>query len=138
MDQLNGLVTSESEGIHFLICLPRIFFLMNLTFQLDHSEADKRTSVSAVASAQVESSQADQSNVHLEDHLSETISSDPEVEQLMKLPETVTQLTSKDGVKVYLVGTAHFSQESQEDVAKVVTYFCINLVFSFCNYYALF
>ena len=62
----------------------------------------------------------------------------------MKLPETVTQLTSKDGVKVYLVGTAHFSQESQEDVAKVVTYFCINLlsiinlVFSFCNYYALF
>lgn len=54
--------------------------------------------------------------VHLND---ETTSSDPEVEQLMKLPETVTQLTSKDGVKVYLVGTAHFSQESQEDVAKV-------------------
>lgn len=37
----------------------------------------------------------------------------------MKLPDTVTQLTSKDGVKVYLVGTAHFSTESQEDVAKV-------------------
>nr|SVE70595.1 EOG090X0AQH [Daphnia similis]SVE72480.1 EOG090X0AQH [Daphnia similis] len=55
--------------------------------------------------------------VHLND---ETTSSDPEVEQLMKLPETVTQLTSKDGVKVYLVGTAHFSQESQEDVAKTI------------------
>nr|SVE86297.1 EOG090X0AQH [Daphnia similis]SVE86925.1 EOG090X0AQH [Daphnia similis]SVE88180.1 EOG090X0AQH [Daphnia similis] len=55
--------------------------------------------------------------VHLND---ETASSDPEVEQLMKLPETVTQLTSKDGVKVYLVGTAHFSQESQEDVAKTI------------------
>lgn len=49
----------------------------------------------------------------------EATSADPEVEQLTKLPETVTQLTSKDGVKVYLVGTAHFSQESQEDVAKV-------------------
>nr|SVE80886.1 EOG090X0AQH [Daphnia magna] len=55
--------------------------------------------------------------VHLND---ETTNSDPEVEQLMKLPETVTQLTSKDGVKVYLVGTAHFSQESQEDVAKTI------------------
>ncbi|XP_057371312.1 uncharacterized protein LOC130692251 isoform X2 [Daphnia carinata] len=55
--------------------------------------------------------------IHLND---ETISSDPEVEQLMKLPETVTQLTSKDGVKVFLVGTAHFSQESQEDVAKTI------------------
>lgn len=49
----------------------------------------------------------------------ETTNSDPEVEQLMKLPETVSQLISKDGVKVYLVGTAHFSLESQEDVAKV-------------------
>jgi hypothetical protein len=49
----------------------------------------------------------------------ETKNSDPEVEQLMKLPETVSQLISKDGVKVYLVGTAHFSLESQEDVAKV-------------------
>lgn len=51
--------------------------------------------------------------------LNETNSSDPEVEQLMKLPDTVSQLTSKDGVKVFLVGTAHFSTESQEDVAKV-------------------
>jgi hypothetical protein len=56
---------------------------------------------------------------HLND---ETTNSDPEVEQLMKLPETVSQLTSKDGVKVYLVGTAHFSLESQEDVAKVKTF----------------
>nr|SVE73730.1 EOG090X0AQH [Daphnia atkinsoni] len=50
----------------------------------------------------------------------EATNADPEVEQLTKLPETVTQLTSKDGVKVYLVGTAHFSQESQEDVAKTI------------------
>jgi hypothetical protein len=62
---------------------------------------------------------------HLND---ETTNSDPEVEQLMKLPETVSQLTSKDGVKVYLVGTAHFSLESQEDVAKVkhsMSFFCL-------------
>lgn len=58
-------------------------------------------------------------NLPTEANLNETNSSDPEVEQLMKLPSTVTQLTSKDGVKVYLVGTAHFSHESQEDVAKV-------------------
>lgn len=36
-----------------------------------------------------------------------------------KLPDTVSLLTTPDGGKVYLVGTAHFSMESQEDVAKV-------------------
>ncbi|KAH3893195.1 hypothetical protein DPMN_017339 [Dreissena polymorpha] len=35
------------------------------------------------------------------------------------LPETVTLLETSWGSKVYLVGTAHFSAESQEDVAKV-------------------
>jgi len=47
-------------------------------------------------------------------------SSDPEVEQSMKLPDTVTHLISKSGVNVYIVGTAHFSHESQEDVAKTI------------------
>ena len=50
-------------------------------------------------------------------------SSDPEVEQSMKLPDTVTHLISKSGVNVYIVGTAHFSHESQEDVAKVLLIF---------------
>lgn len=36
------------------------------------------------------------------------------------LPETVTVLESLNGGKVYLVGTAHFSLESQEDVAKTI------------------
>lgn len=37
------------------------------------------------------------------------------------LPETVTLLRNPEtGVKVYLVGTAHFSKESQDDVAKVI------------------
>nr|CAG4641085.1 EOG090X0AQH [Eulimnadia texana] len=33
------------------------------------------------------------------------------------LPQTVTELTDHNGVKIYLVGTAHFSLESQKDVA---------------------
>nr|CAG4637240.1 EOG090X0AQH [Ceriodaphnia reticulata]SVE73109.1 EOG090X0AQH [Ceriodaphnia reticulata] len=84
----------------------------------DLCEEEKNTSVSATASNQAQ--QADQFNIQQGVNLSETTNSDPEVEQLMKLPETVTQLTSKDGVKVFLVGTAHFSQESQEDVAKTI------------------
>ncbi|XP_059052373.1 traB domain-containing protein-like [Achroia grisella] len=36
------------------------------------------------------------------------------------LPNTVTVLDAPDGGKVYLVGTAHFSLESQEDVSKVI------------------
>ncbi|KAF7279775.1 traB domain-containing protein [Rhynchophorus ferrugineus] len=37
------------------------------------------------------------------------------------LPHTVTLLThQKTGAKVYLIGTAHFSKESQEDVRKVI------------------
>lgn len=36
------------------------------------------------------------------------------------LPETVTKLETLHGSKVYVVGTAHFSVESQEDVAKTI------------------
>ncbi|XP_046424212.1 traB domain-containing protein isoform X2 [Neodiprion fabricii] len=36
------------------------------------------------------------------------------------LPETVTLLTASSGSKLYLVGTAHFSTESQNDVAKMI------------------
>lgn len=36
------------------------------------------------------------------------------------LPETVTVLKHPNGAKVYLVGTAHFSKESQEDVSFVI------------------
>ena len=72
-------------------------------------EADE-TAATAVEVAPTQSAVAD---------VDDSISSDHEVEQLMKLPETVTEFVSKEGVKVYLVGTAHFSVESQEDVAKV-------------------
>ena len=36
-----------------------------------------------------------------------------------ELPDTVTKLETPEGCKVYVVGTAHFSKESQDDVAKV-------------------
>jgi len=47
---------------------------------------------------------------------------DEEVEEINKpflLPPTVTELTAVNGVKVYVVGTAHFSRQSQLDVIHV-------------------
>jgi len=35
------------------------------------------------------------------------------------LPSTVEMLSTQDGCRVYLVGTAHFSESSQQDVTKV-------------------
>jgi len=36
------------------------------------------------------------------------------------LPENVTKVVTDDGAKIYVVGTAHFSQASQDDVVKVI------------------
>uniref|UniRef100_A0A8C5MHZ4 TraB domain containing n=1 Tax=Leptobrachium leishanense TaxID=445787 RepID=A0A8C5MHZ4_9ANUR len=36
------------------------------------------------------------------------------------LPDTVTQLTTEEGSKVYIVGTAHFSDSSKQDVVKTI------------------
>ncbi|XP_071492091.1 traB domain-containing protein-like [Diadema antillarum] len=36
------------------------------------------------------------------------------------LPETVTKLTTPSGAQIYIVGTAHFSENSQNDVAKTI------------------
>lgn len=36
------------------------------------------------------------------------------------LPETVTELRTEDGSKVYIVGTAHFSDSSKQDVVKTI------------------
>ncbi|CAD6230429.1 GSCOCG00006751001-RA-CDS [Cotesia congregata] len=43
---------------------------------------------------------------------------DPTIDD--RLPETVTLLTTPEGGKVYLVGTAHFSEESQNDVSMII------------------
>lgn len=53
---------------------------------------------------------------------------DPTIDE--RLPHTVTLLTTPDGGKLYLIGTAHFSVESQNDVSKVTgicTFFFILL-----------
>ena len=41
----------------------------------------------------------------------------------LDLPDCVTVL-HKGNIDIYLVGTAHFSKESQTDVANVYTSFC--------------
>lgn len=43
---------------------------------------------------------------------------DDSIDQM--LPETVTLLTTPNGGKLYLVGTAHFSAESQNDVSMII------------------
>lgn len=40
-------------------------------------------------------------------------------EPIFQLPNTVTYIEGTDGTKIYVVGTAHFSEESQNDVIKV-------------------
>lgn len=44
------------------------------------------------------------------------------------LPPTVTLLTNELGSKVYIVGTAHFSRESQDDVSLVIRNVCPDIV----------
>merc|ERR1712156_73676 len=38
----------------------------------------------------------------------------------LKLPDTCTMLTTSKGAKVFIIGTAHFSRESQSDVVSVM------------------
>ncbi|EHH65951.1 hypothetical protein EGM_02828, partial [Macaca fascicularis] len=40
--------------------------------------------------------------------------------QQPNLPRTVTQLVAEDGSRVYVVGTAHFSDDSKRDVVKTI------------------
>jgi len=47
-------------------------------------------------------------------------------EVLSDLPSTVEVLSTDDGCRVYLVGTAHFSESSQQDVTKVC-WTCVDL-----------
>jgi traB len=41
----------------------------------------------------------------------------------LSLPETVTVLDGPSGSKVYIVGTSHFSEKSQNDVIEVCLVF---------------
>ena len=46
----------------------------------------------------------------------------------LPLPDTVTLLEGPCGAKVYLVGTAHFSEKSQQDVSQVLINFIILII----------
>lgn len=60
--------------------------------------------------------------VELDDNVSSSNSNKSDEDFDNNLPPTVTLLKhEKTGAKVYLIGTAHFSKESQEDVVKVMT-----------------
>ncbi|XP_051162730.1 traB domain-containing protein isoform X2 [Leptopilina boulardi] len=59
----------------------------------------------------------------IEDNLSDTGTNyetkyDPSIDD--NLPDTVTILKTPEGGKLYLIGTAHFSVESQNDVSKII------------------
>jgi len=45
-----------------------------------------------------------------------------------QLPENVTKVVTEDGTKIYVVGTAHFSQASQDDVVKVIQHLSPDVV----------
>lgn len=78
----------------------------------------------------IESDSSDPASEEKSDHLYEIVDSDVSSNgggspRLVggdfedNLPETVNVLQHANGAKVYLVGTAHFSKESQEDVSFV-------------------
>ena len=60
-----------------------------------------------------------------------SIVSEEEFPPLSPLPDTVTVLEGPNGSKVYLVGTAHFSEKSQLDVSQVLNCFNANIGLNF-------
>lgn len=77
------------------------------------------------------------------EELEETDKEVSEINWNDSLPKTVTKLQAANGAEVYLIGTAHFSLESQNDVVKVSfleTFyrFCLELLFVnyFANYFS--
>lgn len=77
-----------------------------------------------VYSDDFESDDGDDTDVEDNDELSGNVPSGiPGLKQRVEnpdLPATVTKLETPWGSKVYVVGTAHFSQESQDDVTKTI------------------
>merc|ERR1711881_515972 len=79
--------------------------------------------------AVVDSSSGEESDVEDEEKTKEDLQSSSNLtlpskkrrlEDVQNLPETCTLLKTKNGGRVYVVGTAHFSHESQVDVATVI------------------
>ena len=66
----------------------------------------------------------DETDEDKEDDIEEEIDDEPVGRNVdwdnLELPETCTLLTTNKGAKVFLIGTAHFSRESQTDVSQVM------------------
>ncbi|XP_017893102.1 traB domain-containing protein isoform X2 [Ceratina calcarata] len=70
----------------------------------------------------LEANQLTPTHVVDNDKVNEIVNMQPEYDETIdeRLPETVTLLKTPDGGKLYLIGTAHFSVESQNDVATII------------------
>ncbi|KAG8235565.1 hypothetical protein J437_LFUL013115, partial [Ladona fulva] len=81
---------------------------------------DERSFSVVIDDGGLNASSGEDSELDLGEESEETVelSNLPPGESSSALPDTVTLLTTPDGGSVYLVGTAHFSKESQDDVAK--------------------
>lgn len=65
---------------------------------------------------------------YLQDSVKLMLSGVPELPLDDGLPSTVTVLDAPHGGRVYLVGTAHFSLQSQDDVSRVRSFYCIPVI----------
>ncbi|XP_055381018.1 traB domain-containing protein [Condylostylus longicornis] len=95
-----------------------------LNISSENSNSSKKSEIKATNSSNVGPKLVKQKNI-------EEITRNPASQRQIKiyetieefeknLPQTVTVLTTQCGSKVYLVGTAHFSEESQDDVSFVI------------------
>lgn len=75
------------------------------------SEVQKNVSIGSGLESDVEDNLSDSGTNYEKKY-------DPSIDD--NLPDTVTILTTPDGGKLYLIGTAHFSVESQNDVSKII------------------
>ena len=81
------------------------------------SSATPATDLGSVAAATLEQNDAQVKDESTSDDEEDI---DSEVDDNFVLPKTCTLLKTPSGAKVYLVGTAHFSRESHQDVERVI------------------
>ncbi|CAB3243060.1 unnamed protein product [Arctia plantaginis] len=123
-DQL--LLTAKTSGVKCDIINECKVFLkaedgggdaqLNTTATMIQDNQDNNKFVTSTTDQKQDSSTGQQSDSNPECDMNVV----PELPMDEGLPSTVTVLDTPDGGKVYLVGTAHFSIKSQEDVSRVI------------------
>lgn len=126
-------LTTDSRSELLFLHLYNEFFSMHLKLmaKLKHISGDAMDSVndstaqhnaneiSNLTTDDANTEAASENNVNLE--IEPNIKIYSSIEEFDKnLPSTVTLITNEFGSKVYIVGTAHFSKESQDDVSLVI------------------